>query len=324
VRKYIAFILAAVLALAFSACRMKESEAAKFSLPFDPGKGVYVWHCVSGKVEEYNISPSRGKKLAEWASSLKIERREFEKGETPSDAEGWEVYSFEAEDAGFAYYMGGEKENYILQNGEWYYVKNPSDPSKAVEMEEIKCDLIPMVMINGEIYIDTGKESTVTGRCGVMDGEITSTVDGTEKPAENDQSNFGAGYEYQRVDANHVDVVINGKWMTFIKEGFEDLPAAPAEPVLVKKFGEEESKALSGEDSDIITDIFESEAAWVDDMGKCRSDCEITVNGKTVAYSSDCGTFNDAENERSFTVSEKERVKINEILEKYIVLGFEP
>ena len=28
-----------------------------------------------------------------------------------------------------------------------------------------------MVMVNGELYIDTGHESTVEARCGVMDGE---------------------------------------------------------------------------------------------------------------------------------------------------------
>ena len=37
-------------------------------------------------------------------------------------------------------------------------------------------------MVNGELYIDTGHESTVEARCGVMDGEITSEVDGSEKP----------------------------------------------------------------------------------------------------------------------------------------------
>ena len=37
-----------------------------------------------------------------------------------------------------------------------------------------------MVMVDGKLYYETGKESTISGRCGVMDGEITSTVDGSE------------------------------------------------------------------------------------------------------------------------------------------------
>ena len=51
----------------------------------------------------------------------------------------------------------------------------------------------PCVMIDGIVYQDTGYVSSMLG-CGVMDGEITSEVDGTQLPAENDQSNFGTGY----------------------------------------------------------------------------------------------------------------------------------
>ena len=40
---------------------------------------------------------------------------------------------------------------------------------------------IPMVMVNDQIYYATGLESILEERCGVMDGEIISSVDGTEK-----------------------------------------------------------------------------------------------------------------------------------------------
>ncbi len=41
-----------------------------------------------------------------------------------------------------------------------------------------KYDLIPMVMVDGELYYDTGRESSIKDRrCGTMDGEITSTVE---------------------------------------------------------------------------------------------------------------------------------------------------
>ena len=39
-----------------------------------------------------------------------------------------------------------------------------------------------MVRIDGKLYYDTGRESIMDARCGTMDGEITSTVDGTEIP----------------------------------------------------------------------------------------------------------------------------------------------
>ena len=77
-------------------------------------------------------------------------------------------------------------------------------------------DRIPMVMADGAMYYDTGRESTVTGRCGVMDGEITSAVDRTEVPSENNQSNFGAGYGYQwGPEKGTLEVCMDGKWLVF-------------------------------------------------------------------------------------------------------------
>lgn len=76
-------------------------------------------------------------------------------------------------------------------------------------------DKIPMVMVAGKLYYDTGRESTVTGRCGVMDGEITSTVDGNQTPSEDNQSNFGTGYGYQFWSENSLEIFINDKWIVF-------------------------------------------------------------------------------------------------------------
>ena len=76
-------------------------------------------------------------------------------------------------------------------------------------------DLIPMVRIDGRLYLDTGKESDITGRCGVMDGQITSTVEPFEKPTKDDQSNFGVGYEYQFINDNSIDIYMNDKWIKF-------------------------------------------------------------------------------------------------------------
>ena len=65
--------------------------------------------------------------------------------------------------------------------------KIPTSAGEGLEENAEKSeqwDLIPMVMVNGELYLHTGIESAVEARCGVMDGEITSEVDGTEKPTE--------------------------------------------------------------------------------------------------------------------------------------------
>lgn len=80
-------------------------------------------------------------------------------------------------------------------------------------------DLIPMVMVNGTLYLDTGHESKIEARCGVMDGEITSQVDGNKQPSVDDQSNFGTGYGYQYgATEGTIELFMNGKWWIFATE----------------------------------------------------------------------------------------------------------
>ena len=76
-----------------------------------------------------------------------------------------------------------------------------------------------MVMVNGELYLDTGHESSVEARCEMMDGEITSSVDGSEQPTENDQSNFGTGFGYQYGSQEGlIEIFMNDKWWVFATE----------------------------------------------------------------------------------------------------------
>ncbi len=91
--------------------------------------------------------------------------------------------------------------------------------AKKAELTEERWDRIPMVMIDGTLYLDTGSDSAADGRCGVMDGEITSTVEGSELPQEDDQSNFGVGYAYQYgAQEGTVELDLNGSWRIFATE----------------------------------------------------------------------------------------------------------
>ncbi len=90
------------------------------------------------------------------------------------------------------------------------YIENLVEDTKANLF-----DLIPMVRIQGKLYLDTGKESDLNPRCGVMDGKITSTVEPFEKPTQENQSNFGSGFEYQFVSDNSIDIYMNEKWIRF-------------------------------------------------------------------------------------------------------------
>ena len=84
-------------------------------------------------------------------------------------------------------------------------------------------DLIPMVMVDGKLYLDTGLSSNADARCGVMDGEITSTVDGSQRPTENNQSNFGTGYGYQfGATEGTIEIYMNEEWWIFATEKVRD------------------------------------------------------------------------------------------------------
>jgi len=74
------------------------------------------------------------------------------------------------------------------------------------------------VRINEKLYLCTD-EIISEIRCGVMDGVISSAIESYRYPIENDQSNFGTGYEYQYSEVGMVDVVIDGEWIRFKEEG---------------------------------------------------------------------------------------------------------
>lgn len=80
-------------------------------------------------------------------------------------------------------------------------------------------DRIPMVMVDGKLYLDTGRVDTEIRKCGTFDGEITSMVDRSEQPFADDQSNFGTGYGYQYTPTEGViEIYVNDKWCIFATE----------------------------------------------------------------------------------------------------------
>lgn len=70
------------------------------------------------------------------------------------------------------------------------------------------------VKINGKVYYDIGKTSKEI-HCGMMDGKITSNVESTEIPSEDNQSNFQGEYDYQYSANNKIDILIDNEWHIF-------------------------------------------------------------------------------------------------------------
>lgn len=135
---------------------------------------------------------------------------------------------------GPAYMTPGMPVKMDAERGIWYRIgvamSNPTDKDLTVYVqakrvnlriadiaasEPVGYDRIPMVMVGDKYYYDTGRESTKANHSTVMDGEITSSVDGSKIPVKNDQSNFGDGYGYQYGDDNTIEIYMNEKWIVF-------------------------------------------------------------------------------------------------------------
>lgn len=75
-----------------------------------------------------------------------------------------------------------------------------------------------MVMIDDVLYLDTGNEIDSVREDCLFDGEITSKVDQSQIPTENNQSNFGTGYGYQYGTNGTIEIYIDEKWCIFEAE----------------------------------------------------------------------------------------------------------
>lgn len=71
------------------------------------------------------------------------------------------------------------------------------------------------IRIDGKLYKSTGQDSDIDGRCGMMDGSISSSVPADQLPSEDNQSNFGAPYGYQFGPEGVIEVHIGEDWIVF-------------------------------------------------------------------------------------------------------------
>ena len=79
-------------------------------------------------------------------------------------------------------------------------------------------DYIPMLMVDGEHYLDSGR-GPVPGEVApeAVLGQISSTVEQSQKPTQDGQSNFGCvGADYARVKEG-IAVLIDHEWHIFVK-----------------------------------------------------------------------------------------------------------
>ena len=80
---------------------------------------------------------------------------------------------------------------------------------------------------------------------------------------------------------------------------------------------------LTEEEVKIIADIIENGTWNTEGTAECANDCKLVIDDRTYFYHSECGTFNDKENNQNLSVTGEEKESINAILAQYITLGLE-
>ena len=99
--------------------------------------------------------------------------------------------------------------------------------------------------------------------------------------------------------------------------------AAPVTSGIITRTEEDKIYDLTEEEVKIIADIIENGTWNTEGTAECANDCKLIIDERTYYYHSECGTFNDKENNQNLPVTAEEKESINAILAQYITLGLE-
>lgn len=134
-KKHLPLILTLGFLLALTACKTSSPDPASDNLISafiaDSVTEVEITHMVSGTASQWTADSDELEALKEWISGLDYRVIQFEEGNSPGDGDGGEVYDFDMTDAdhpGISYVINGPDKCYLLMDGNWYRVSNPSDP----------------------------------------------------------------------------------------------------------------------------------------------------------------------------------------------------
>ena len=139
-KRLMAFVLSLSFVLALAGCNRKSVPDRPITAYIrDSVTTVDIKHHISGKSAQWAAEGEDVESLRDWAAKLEYELFEFEEGQSPGDSDGGEVYDFvltEGGYPGFSYVVNGTEDCYLLIEGYWFSVKNPSEPPIMEPHEE--------------------------------------------------------------------------------------------------------------------------------------------------------------------------------------------
>lgn len=123
-KKLLVFAAVAMLTLSLTACQKTVSGLDVCTFPEESDE-IKCQVYSGGTEKEYVINND----VVEWFNDLKLNICE-----QPEDVEGVEAYSFEISSEKVVTYQDrGNNEAYVIYNGDWYKVANPSTPPLDIE-----------------------------------------------------------------------------------------------------------------------------------------------------------------------------------------------
>ena len=111
--------------------------------------------------------------------------------------------------------------------------------------------------------------------------------------------------------------------LSFVACGKATGSEAPVTSGIITRTEEDKIYDLTEEEVKIIADIIENGTWNTEGTAECANDCKLIIDERTYYYHSECGTFNDKENNQNLPVTAEEKESINAILAQYITLGLE-
>lgn len=132
-KKQLILFLTLSFLLAFAACGTSGSNSASdnlISIP-DSVTEVEITHIISGTESQWTVDGDELETLKNWILRLNYSVVQFEAGHSPGDESGGEAYRFDmtgADHPDFSYVINGPDRCYLLMDGNWYSVSNPSNP----------------------------------------------------------------------------------------------------------------------------------------------------------------------------------------------------
>lgn len=107
---------------------------------------------------------------------------------------------------------------------------NPGAETPIALQDEVRYDLPPAVMVDGVVYGIAGVEDVPLVGEFIPEGQITSSIS-YGSPQENDQSNFGTGYDYRYgAMEGTLEVLIDGERCLFATSEMKERICFPRTP----------------------------------------------------------------------------------------------